>query len=173
MNEDRRQTPPPLRIGILSDTHLTRLTPEFEARVACCFKGASVILHAGDLTTPSLLKAFVGHEIHAVHGNMCSLASHQLLPRKKTIALGNFSIGLIHRVGNSYDFEDQLVHEFDRADCIVYGHTHRPACFERGGILFINPGSFVPTSRFGSPGTYAILEIAEDRLRATIHEVPF
>jgi len=173
MNEGLRQIPPPLRVGILSDTHLARLTPEFEARVATCFKGISIILHAGDLTTPTLLKAFADREVHAVHGNMCSLTSHQLLPLKKTIALGNFSIGLIHRVGNSYDFEDQLVDEFDRVDCIVYGHTHRPICFERYGILFINPGSFVATSRFGSPGTYAILEMRQDRLRATIHEVPF
>ncbi|MDD5759381.1 MAG: metallophosphoesterase [Desulfobulbaceae bacterium] len=162
-----------LTIGILSDTHLSRLTTEFEERVARCFKGVSVVLHAGDLTTPSLLKAFGDREIHAVHGNMCSTASCQLLPRKKTITLGNFTIGLIHRVGNSYDFEDQLLDEFEQVDCIVYGHTHRPACFERYGILFINPGSFVATSRFGSPGTYAILEMASDTLRATIHEVPF
>ena len=173
MNEDLKHSLPPLTIGILSDTHLSRLTPEFEARVACCFKGAAVILHAGDLTNPSLLTAFVGREVHAVHGNMCSLAGRQLLPFKKSISLGNFTIGLIHRVGNSYDFENQLANEFDHVDCIVYGHTHRPTCFDRDGILYINPGSFVATSRFGSPGTYAILEMTQDRLHATIHEVPF
>ena len=173
MSAAPKQSPPPLKIGILSDTHLSRLTPEFETRVACCFKGVSSILHAGDLTTPAIMKAFAGREVHAVQGNMCSAASRHLLPLKKTITLGDFRIGLIHRVGNSYDFEDQLLDEFDHVDCIVYGHTHRPACFERCGVLFINPGSFVATSRFGSPGTYAILDMLPDRLRATIHEVPF
>ncbi len=173
MIDDRSQPLTPLRIGILSDTHLSRLTLEFEERVAHCFKGIPIILHAGDLTELSLLKVFAHRELHAVHGNMCSPASHLYLPTNKTIALGNFRIGLIHRVGNSYDFEDQLVHEFDKVDCIVYGHTHQPVCASRDGILFINPGSFMATSRFGRPGTYAILEITEDSLRATIHEVPF
>ncbi len=163
----------PLTIGILSDTHLARLTPEFTARVATCFKGASIILHAGDLTEPAILKAFVGHEVHAVHGNMCSSASQGLLPLKKTIRVGNFAIGLIHRAGDSYDFEDRLVNEFDQVDCIVYGHTHRPACHQSGGVLFINPGSFLATSRYGHPGTYATLEVGADSLHAMIHEVPF
>lgn len=164
--------PQPLTIGILSDTHLSRLTPEFEARVAACFAEASIILHAGDLTEPALLRAFAGREVHAVHGNMCSVASQKLLPRKKIVSVGRFTIGLIHRVTNSYDFEDRLADEFDQVDCIVYGHTHWPVCHESGGILFINPGSFLATGRFGSPGTYALLEVG-DRLRATIHEVPF
>lgn len=163
----------PLTVGILSDTHLARLTPEFEDRVAVCFQGASVILHAGDLTEPAILKAFAGREVHAVHGNMCSRASQGLLPTKKTICLGPYTIGLIHRVGDSYDFEERLLDEFEPVDCIVYGHTHRPVCHQSGGVLFINPGSFVATSRYGQPGTYATLEMGADSLQATIHEVPF
>ena len=162
----------PIKVGVLSDTHLARLTPEFEARVAACFAGASIILHAGDLTEPVLLRAFEGQEVHAVHGNMCSVASQKLLPRKKVITLGGFTIGLIHRVSDNYDFEDRLRDEFEQVDCIVYGHTHWPTCHESDGILYLNPGSFLATSRFGHPGTYAILEIG-DRLRATIYEVPF
>lgn len=173
MNESLSPPAPPLTIGILSDTHLTRLTPEFSARVDSCFKGVSTILHAGDLTDPAILQAFAGREVHAVHGNMCSAASRRLLPTKKTIQLGHFRLGLIHRVGNSYNFAPQLAAAFDHVDCIVYGHTHQPTCFEQGGILYINPGSFMATSRFGTPGTYAILEITADRLHATIREVPF
>ncbi len=90
MNESLSPPAPPLTIGILSDTHLTRLTPEFSARVDCCFKGVSIILHAGDLTEPSILQAFASREVHAVHGNMCSHASRRLLPTKKTIQLGHF-----------------------------------------------------------------------------------
>lgn len=162
----------PLTIGILSDTHLSRPTPEFAARVEACFAGTSIILHAGDLTEPAILKTFAGREVHAVHGNMCSVAGQRILPRKKTIVLRPFTIGLIHRAGYDYDFEDQLTNEFEQVDCIVYGHTHRPVCHESGGILFINPGSFMPTSRHGHPGTYAILTVT-DRLSATIYEVPF
>ncbi len=161
----------PVRIGILSDTHLSHLTPDFQKLAEYCFVSTSMILHAGDLTDPLILKAFNGKEVHAVHGNMCSTDGLQRLPRKKTLQVGNFSIGMIHKTSYGYDFEDQLALEFDEVDCIVYGHTHRPVCHNRGGILHINPGSFLPTSRFGSPGTFAILEVGKE-LSASLYEVP-
>ncbi len=130
-----------------------------------------MILHAGDLTNPLILNAFDGKEIHAVHGNMCSNGSLQALPRKKTIKVGEFTIGIIHNTGYAYDFEDQLALEFDEVDCIIYGHTHRPVCRTNGGILYINPGSFQATGRFGSPGTFALLD-ADTELKATLYEVP-
>lgn len=171
MKESRVSAAPPLTVGILSDTHLSRITPEFEARAAVCFANCSVILHAGDLTDPSILQVFAGREVHAVYGNMCSFVCREGLPEKKLIHLQNFSIGLIHRSGNTYDFEDQLVDQFNEVDCIVYGHTHRPVCHRHSGILFINPGAFQSTGRHGHPGTYAILEIG-DTIKASIHEVP-
>ncbi len=160
-----------ITVGILSDTHLSRLTPEFTRTVVTCFANASIILHAGDLTSPGILAAFTDKEVYAVHGNMCETACRRILPRKTTIKLGNFTIGLIHNSGHSYDFEDQLLHEFEATNCIVYGHTHRPVCHKTGNTLLINPGSFMGTGRFGAPGTYALLEIG-DTLHATIHEVP-
>lgn len=161
----------PVRVGILSDTHLSRPTPEFQKLVDICFAGTSIILHAGDLTEPFILQAFKGKVVHGVHGNMCSAASRQALPRKKTVTLGNFTLGIIHNTGYAYDFEDQLSLEFDQVDCIIYGHTHRPVCHTSGGILYINPGSFQSTGRFGAPGTFAILEVGET-LSATLFEVP-
>ncbi|MBA3014389.1 MAG: YfcE family phosphodiesterase [Proteobacteria bacterium] len=160
-----------MTVGILSDTHLSRLTPEFEARAETCFADCSVILHAGDLTDLTILKAFTNREVHAVHGNMCSFVCHKALPEKKVLRYRNFTVGLIHRAGNTYDFEDQLIDQFEDVDCIIYGHTHHPVCHHHSGILFINPGSFQATGRHGHPGTYAILKIG-DTLRATIHEVP-
>jgi len=173
MNDACPVAPSPLQIGILSDTHLARLTPEFSARVEACFADVPIILHAGDLTEIAVLQAFAGRELHAVHGNMCSMDSFEMLPTKKTITVGNFRLGLIHKVGRGYDFDRQLPAEFGPVDCIVYGHTHRPVCFDRDGILFINPGSFQPCSRYGTPGTYAILTVTDFRLQATIREVPF
>lgn len=161
----------PIKIGILSDTHIYTITPEFRQKVAACFNETSIILHAGDLTSPEILTAFGDKEVHAVHGNMCEAAGRRCLPRQKTITIGGFTIGLIHNSGYAYDFEDQLLDEFGAIDCIVYGHTHRPVCHKTGSILFINPGSFMTTGRFGAPGTYAILEVG-DELKAAIHEVP-
>ena len=160
-----------IRIGVLSDTHISQAGSDFRKKAAACFADCSMILHAGDLTDPLILKAFNGREVHAVHGNMCSVDGLQSLPRKKTVRVGNFSIGIIHKTSYGYDFEDQLALEFDEVDCIVYGHTHKPVCYNRGGILYINPGSFQATSRFGSPGTFAILEVGKE-LSASLYEVP-
>lgn len=160
----------PIKIGILSDTHLVGPNDDFRKQAAACFVDASIILHAGDLTDTSILEVFRNKEVHAVHGNMCHAATRATLPCKKEIQAGAFRIGLIHRVGNTYDFEQLLYDEFPEADCIVYGHTHRPVCRWIGSVLLINPGSFMSSGRYGSPGTYALLEVGE-RLTGTIYEV--
>lgn len=160
-----------LRIGLLADTHLCRPDAQFRAQVAACFAGTDLILHAGDLTNLEVLTAFAGRKVHAVLGNMCAPEACRALPAKEVVRAGPWTIGLIHRVGHSYDFEELLLDEFPEADCIVYGHTHRPVCHRLGVTLLINPGSFTGTGRYGAPGTYGILE-AGDRLVGRIHEVP-
>ncbi|MGV1100410.1 metallophosphoesterase family protein [Thiovibrio sp. JS02] len=160
----------PLKIGILSDTHLATATETFKKTVDLCFHDAEMILHAGDLTDPAILQAFAGKEVHAVHGNMCTIAACRALPTKKEIRVGGFTIGLIHRLGNTYDFEERLIEIFPQADCIVYGHTHKPVCHRLGGVLYINPGSFTGTGYYGAGGTFAILEVGET-LQARIYQL--
>ena len=159
-----------VKIGILSDTHLSAVNEAFARQVAACFAGTGMILHAGDLTDPAVLQVFAGKEVHAVHGNMCSLAACRNLPTRKEIRVGAFTIGLIHNLGHGYDFEERLLEVFPTADCIVYGHTHIPVCRRVGRVLYINSGSFTGTGRHGGPGTYAILEAGET-LRASIHQI--
>ena len=160
------------RIGILSDTHSSHPSELFIAHVANCFSDVSMVFHAGDLTSANVLEAFKDKEVFAVHGNMCDASSRSKLPPVQHLEINNFKIVLTH--GHSYGYhniEDRLFTEFAEADCIVYGHTHSPVCHETGGILFINPGSFTMSGRFGASGTYAILEIDKE-LHGQIHKVP-
>lgn len=160
------------KIGILSDTHLIGCDDYFRQLADACFSDVSVILHAGDLTDISVLDAFKGKEVHAVHGNMCHASSRNRLPFKKVLEIGSFTIGLIHGMGYRHSVEDYLIREFDDGiDCIVSGHTHSARTELLYDILFINPGSFLGSGRYGAPGTYAILEVGE-RLEACIHDVP-
>jgi len=159
------------RIGILSDTHLIRPDEHFRQLVEICFADVPIILHAGDLTDLSVLEAFKGREVHAVHGNMCHCSCKKMLPAKKIIHIAGFDIGLIHGTGLHHHMEDQLLREFDHADCIVFGHTHRPVCHRLYETMFINPGSFLGSGRYGAPGTYAILEAGET-ITGQILEVP-
>ena len=159
-----------VRIGILSDTHLVRPDDRFREQATACFADVDMIFHAGDLTDLSVLDVFAGKKVHAVHGNMCHGSSRNSLPTKKIITVNNFHIGLIHGMNCRYDIENCLLKEFDQVDCIISGHTHIPDCHRLGDLLFINPGSFLGTGHYGAPGTYAILEVA-DNLSGKIFEV--
>jgi putative phosphoesterase len=159
------------RIGILSDTHLGSPTPWFTNQAQQAFKNCSVILHAGDLTDVSILKVFKGKKIHAVHGNMCDASSYHSLPTDKMISIDGYSIGLCHGAGNRHNIEERMWNLFPTADCIVYGHTHIAVNHVLAKTLFINPGSFASTGRYGAQGSYAILTTNPDGLKASIHTI--
>lgn len=160
-----------IRAGVLSDTHLSRPDSLLTKQVQDCFRGCDMIIHAGDLTSLSVLEAFHGTTIHAVCGNMCGDDVRARYTEQKLFNLGRYTIGLTHGAGLEQDIESALWRLFPEADCMIYGHTHQPACHRHGGTLFLNPGSFQATSRYGAPGTYAILE-AGDELSARILERP-
>ncbi len=160
------------RIGILSDTHLSTCSPAFSRLVGTVFHDCSTIIHAGDITDIGVLDAFSDKTLYAVHGNMCSRSVKNYLPESARFSIDGHVIAVCHGAGIRDSIEDTLYNRFPDADCIVYGHTHQPAQHRYGKILFINPGSFTGTGRFGAPGTYAILESSKSGLSATIHPLP-
>ena len=164
-----------IKAGILSDTHLSGLNSNFLQLVQHCFADCSVIIHAGDLTDISLLEAFAGKTVYAVHGNMCNNAAWSGLPDQLDFQLADCKFALCHGAGfgrAKEQIEDGLWELFPEADCLIYGHTHQPICHRLGGKLFINPGSFQATGRYGAPGTYCILEIDQQQIKPTLLEVP-
>jgi uncharacterized protein len=160
-----------IRAGVLSDTHLIRPDNNFSKQVRDCFHHCDVIIHAGDLTSLSILEAFREKTIYAVCGNMCDHTVRAHYPEQLFFTLGNFTIGLTHGAALGQDIVNSLWNLFPEADCMIYGHTHRPVCRRDGKMLFLNPGSFQTTSRYGAPGTFAVLE-AGDELSARIFNIP-
>ena len=162
-----------IRAGILSDTHITRVSPEFFNAVSRCFADCEVIIHAGDTVDVLMLEAFRGKTVYAVHGNCCGAATQTALPKQLEFELGGFSIALTH--GNQFgrhgmDIEPGLLAHFPTADCLIYGHTHNAVCHRTAGKLVINPGSFQLNGRFGHPCTYAVLEAGKE-LRGEIRQL--
>ncbi len=160
-----------IRIGILSDTHLSHPSPWFTKHAQEAFKDCSTILHAGDLTDSSLLDVFTDKDVHAVHGNMCEASSRQTLPTEKIIPIGGYTIGLCHGAGARHNIEERMWNVFPNADCIVYGHTHIAVNHTLSRTLFINPGSFSTTGRHGAPASYAILTISPNGLQAALYQI--
>jgi hypothetical protein len=130
-----------IRIGVLSDTHLHRVTPEFKAIYDQYFSKVDLILHAGDFTSPALVSFLAESEFHGVHGNMDPLEVKTMLPEKKVIPVGGYRIGLIHGWGSSEGLENRIWDEFDDVDVIVYGHSHKAVNHMREGVLLFNPGT--------------------------------
>ena len=154
-----------ITIGVLSDTHLIEADKWFREKAMRCFADTDMILHAGDLTSLSVLDVFQGKTVHAVHGNMCGPKTRASLPTSKIIEVDNFRFALIHGVGYTPNIEDRLYDAFAPIDCIVYGHTHKPVCHRYGPTLMVNPGSFTTT------GTYVIITVDRHSLEAGIHYI--
>ncbi len=159
-----------MKIGVLSDTHLNGATAGFQQKIQVCFKDCGVIFHAGDLTDISVLQVFKDKEVYGVHGNMCMTSSRSVLPKRQVVELAGYRFGLAHGDPYRTQVEDHLIHDFPSVDCIVSGHTHTPVCHEMYDILFMNPGSFTGTGRYGSRGTFGILTVA-DTLSGQLFEV--
>jgi putative phosphoesterase len=131
-----------IKIGVISDTHLSRPTEELEDLAEGLFKEVDIILHAGDMTELRVLDVFSGKKVIAVCGNMDSPTVRKEFPAHRVLSAGSFRIGLIHGWGGPQGIEERIAREFAGVDCIVYGHTHRPSQREREGVLFFNPGAF-------------------------------
>ena len=166
------QNSPMTLIGILSDTHINSPSPWFIEQAKHAFRDCSVILHAGDLTDVSILGIFKEKKIHAVHGNMCEASSYHSLPADMCITIDGYSIGLCHGAGARHNIEERMWNLFPAVDCIVYGHTHIAVNHRLGNTLFINPGSFSTTGRYGAQGSYAILKTSQDGLNASLFQLP-
>ena len=158
-----------LRIGVLSDTHLSgggEAVAFLHDLVEYCLAPFDMILYAGDLFCPGLLDIFGNCPVHAVRGNMDPATPG--IPIKKLLDVRGFSIGMMHGWGPPQGLEQRILNEFagTRLDCLVYGHSHRPVCTVRDGLLILNPGS--ATDRRGMPfHSVGLIEIGE-RMKGSI-----
>ncbi len=157
------------KIGVISDTHLVGYDERLDMIFQRYLADADLILHAGDLVDIRVLEAFCGKRVEAVCGNMDPKSVRDALPDKLILEIGGFKIGLIHGWGSPYNLRDKLLKALGKVDCLVYGHTHRPANVEREGVLFFNPGT-ATDRRFGGANTIGIIEI-DGKLNGRIVEL--
>ena len=138
-----------MKIGVLSDTHLHRVTREFKEIYETYLSDKDVILHAGDVVSAELIDFLSIKHFHGVYGNMDPADVREVLPSKNVIELGAYRLGIIHGWGSSGDLEDRIRPEFQNVDVIVYGHSHRAVNHIRDGVLFFNPGTATGSTSSG------------------------
>ena len=135
-------------IGVISDTH-GLLRPE----VAACLAGCERIIHAGDVGKEDVLAAL--REIAptlAVRGNVDRGAWAEQLSPEETVIWEGAAIHVLH------DLNDLAIDPAAGVRVVISGHSHREGLEERGGVIYLNPGSVGPR-RFRLPVTMAWLHL--------------
>ena len=147
-------------VGVIADTHVPQRLKRLPAGIDRVFDGVSLILHAGDINSRSVLVE-LGRiaPVLAVIGNAdppwCKL------PRSLIVEVDGCRIGLTHghggwrryladkvlqKLGN-WQLSRYLLYAreaFQDVDVIITGHTHRPHLAYVGGALLFNPGAIAP-----------------------------
>lgn len=149
-----------MKIGVLSDTHLTSVTEDFKKMLKGQFSDVDVIIHGGDMTSIAVYDYLSNWDLRAVRGNMDDYDLGALLPVKRIETIMGRRIGMIHGRGSPHTIEDVVFGEFRDVDIIVFGHSHVPANVRRAGVLMFNPGSY--RGSYSHKGTVGIMEIGDE-----------
>jgi len=162
-----------MKIGIISDTHLTATNCELPSGVLDAFKDCDLILHAGDLIDLCVLKRLKQiSKVEAVIGNMDSPKVRSVLEDKKILELSGKRLCIMHGYGKPDNLVGILKELFfaQKPDIIIFGHSHAPMNEYIDGVLFFNPGS--PTDTVFAPyRSYGIIEINKGEITAEIHKL--
>ena len=147
-----------MRVGLISDTH-GLLRPE----ALDFLRGSDHIIHAGDITGPEILPPLEAiAPLTVVRGNNDRGAWGKSLPETAVLQLGPVAIYVIH------DLKELPIDPAGSGmRVVVAGHSHRPSKSERGGVLYINPGS-AGRRRFSLPISVGELLVDGDRVTARL-----
>ncbi|KQV52031.1 metallophosphoesterase family protein [Massilia sp. Root335] len=147
-----------MRVGLISDTH-GLLRPE----ALDFIDGADHIIHGGDIGSPAILERLAAiAPLTVVRGNNDTAPWAHAIPETARVDFGPVALYAIHDL--------KLLAIDPRAAgvrVVVSGHSHRPACVERDGVLYVNPGS-AGRRRFTLPIAAAELFIDGDAVRARL-----
>lgn len=144
---DWPSAPEVLHVAIISDTHAPRFWKFMPAAVAAQLAGVDLILHAGDVCTPSVLDELAAFApVHVVRGNNDGPdVAAWGAPETIEVVLEGVQVAMIHDSGPKQGRARRMRSRFPDADLVVFGHSHIPWDTEEDGQRLFNPGS--PTDK--------------------------
>ena len=154
-----------MRVGLISDTH-GLLRPEALDFLA----GSDHIVHGGDIGGPEILERLAAiAPLTVVRGNNDTAPWARAIPETVRVDFGPVALYAIHDL-KQLDIDPRAA----GVRVVVSGHSHKPACSERDGVLYVNPGS-AGRRRFSLPIAAAELIIEGDAVAVklvTLREMP-
>lgn len=152
-----------LRVCVISDTHGV-----YDERVDRLFVGATRIIHAGDIGNarpPIIERLELIAPVTAVTGNIDWNTPLDIYPLSTTVEVGGVRIFVQHIGGKPAEFARHL--PTPAPAVAICGHSHIPLIEERGGVLYVNPGSASRPPMDREP-TVAFLDIEDGAVKAEI-----
>jgi len=147
-----------VRVGLISDTH-GLLRPE----ALDFLSGCDHIVHGGDIGNAAILERLAAiAPLTTVRGNNDREAWARAIPISAQLSIGGVVLHAIHDI-KELDIDPAAL----GVRVVVSGHSHRPSCSVRNGVLYINPGS-AGRRRFSLPISAAELIIEGDQVRPRI-----
>ena len=157
-------------VGLISDTHGLLREEALRALRTC-----DLIIHAGDVGKPEIIAALELAPVVTVRGNVDTAPWAAALPATAVAeARCGGQAGAAQAAGEIMIYVLHNLQELDLDPAaagfhiVVSGHTHNPARSERGGVLYINPGSAGPR-RFALPITVARLDLGYRPWKVNFH----
>jgi uncharacterized protein len=156
-----------MKIGVLSDTHLSSPDPMLDHILDELFSETDLILHAGDIVSHRVLDRLEERGVVAVCGNMDDYEVMDRVPQSRILSAAGKRIGLMHGWGAKEGLAQRIMMRFthERLDLIVYGHSHMPFWGQVNGVPMFNPGA-ASRNRDTGTSTVGIIEIVEEKFQA-------
>ncbi len=157
-----------VRIGVISDTHISDRGQHIPQVVLDAFKHVDFIIHAGDIVSLGVIDELksVCSKIVVVAGNMDQDAVREKYPVRQVLEILGHKVGLMHGNGAPLQLQELLKDAFkeDNCDLIIFGHSHKPMNERIGEILFFNPGS--ATDVTVAYNSYGLIELKKKLARS-------
>ncbi len=148
-------------VGIISDTH-GLIRPE----ALRALEGVDHIIHAGDIGGPDVLEALaVLAPVTAVRGNNDKGGWAESLPSCEILEHESAFLYVVHEIA-ALDLDPATA----EIHAVVSGHSHKPSCEVRNGVLYLNPGS-AGRRRFKLPVAVARIRVVGQVLEPEIVEL--
>lgn len=175
LREDALREDDPVRLLLVSDTHVPVRARDLPAELWRAVEEADVVVHAGDWVDVALLDALSARaaRLVGVVGNNDGPPLRARLPEVARVKLDGLWLAVVHDTGPARGREARCAACFPDVDVLVFGHSHIPwDSTAEGGLRLLNPGS--PTDRRRQPApTYLTARVERGGLGdVELHELP-
>ena len=161
----------PMRIGLITDTHIPQAAQELPPQVAGAFQGVDLILHAGDVYDTFILDDLERiAPVLAASGDDDPLSTlkDERVKLKHVLKLEGHTLWLVHERPYAFTFAQQQKEGDALPNIVVFGHSHAAQVQRHNEVLFVGSGSPTFLNYMRGLGTVGILNINSKEAEASI-----